>query len=193
MRQGRAPGNRARPFFASGARANRGATAGWPARGSSGSDALLRRARGGCRVAVAGIRGMGGGDAGLRCGRRCAVPSPPARFAWQGGFCALGRPARRPLWCGVLGDSRRAEIVRFGAQRCEFMRAVVPPPHLPANTNGFYALMRWALRTGRRGPRDGRRGDFVMQFYAPWLCSSSLCEARWNVGGAEILFVKLEI
>lgn len=55
------------------------------------------------------------------CGGRCAVPSPPAGSAWQGGFSAPGRPARRPLWCGVPGDSRRAEIVHFGARRCEFM------------------------------------------------------------------------
>jgi hypothetical protein len=63
-------------------------------------------------------------------------------------------------------------------------RAVVAPPHLPAKTNGFYALMRQALEAVWRGPRRDRHLDSSMHFYAPYLCGLgiTLCKQGGRCG-----------
>lgn len=50
-------------------------------------------------------------------------------------------------------------------------RAVVPPPHLPAKTNGFCARMHWPPRAGWNGPHRDRGGASSMHIYALCLCS----------------------
>lgn len=78
---------------------------------------------------------------------------------------AAGEPADARWTPPLGGGSVRDEA---GADRA---RAVVTPPHLPAKTNGFYALMRRSFGTVPRGPPGDWRPGSSMHFYALWLCS----------------------
>ncbi|QPB09452.1 putative membrane protein [Burkholderia phage Mana] len=98
--------------------------------------------------------------------RRPLGGRPPTGTSQGAG--ARGRPMAG-LQSRATGHARARSAPEDGAS--DPARAVVTPPHLPAKTNGFYALMRPALGAAWRGPRGGRRADSSMQFYAPWLCS----------------------
>lgn len=102
----------------------------------------------------------------------CRPAQPPAKATAASGGVGYPSARDRPV------ASRRPRATRRHGAGSESedadsdpARAVVTPPHLPAKTNAFYALMRRALAAVWRGPRGDRRADFSMRFYAPWLCS----------------------
>lgn len=102
MRQGRAPGNRARPFLR--LRLGGGATAGWTAwRLSCGGGGRLRDEGGGRR-------------AGPRYGRLCAIPSPPEGLAGRDGFNAPCCPAPVIVRSEFRDVFQRLETVSFYAR-----------------------------------------------------------------------------